>query len=112
VPISEIERYRAERTLAAYCDAKSPVAVRDQLQIVYRFEGNTAFVAERRPDWQDPTIIRDHDVAKFRFVVRDRLWSLYWRDRNLEWHRFEGCHASSDIATLLPIVDREPIFYG
>ena len=112
MPISEIERHRAEKVLSEYCTRRTNPAIRDQLEIVYRVEGNCAYVAERRPDWMDATIVRDHDVAKFRFVVKERAWTLYWRDRNLAWHQFPDCAPARDIGTLLLIVDSEPIFYG
>lgn len=112
MPISEIERRKAEKVLAAYCAERTDPALRDQLEIVYRVEGNCAYIAERRPHWQDSSIVRDHDVAKLRFVVDQRAWTLYWRDSNLKWHLFEDCPPTPSIADLLPMVDSEPIFYG
>ena len=112
MPISEIERRKAEDSLRAYCEAKTNPAVRDQLAIVYRIEGNYAYVSEQRPDWRDPSINRVYDVAKMRFMVKDREWVLFWRDRNLRWHEFELCRRSSDVSDLLEVIDREPIFYG
>ncbi len=91
MPISEIERRKAEKVLGAYCMERTNPAVRDQLEIVYRLEGNYAYISERRPDWRDSSIVRDHDVAKFRFVVNRRVWTLYWLDRNLKWHLFPDC---------------------
>ncbi len=112
MPISEIERRKAEKVLAAYCGERTNPALRDLLQIVFRLEGNYAYVSERRPHWQDSSIVRDHDIAKFRFVVKRRAWTLYWRDSNLKWHVFRDCAPAQDIAELLPVVDSEPIFYG
>ncbi len=112
MPISEIERYKAVKALREYCGERTNPAVRDQVEIVYRLEGNVAYVSERRPDWQDPSIVRDHDVAKLRFVVKERAWKLYCRDSNLRWHRFNDCPPAKDIAALLRVVDAEPIFYG
>ncbi len=112
MPISEIERHKAEKVLAAYCTERTDPAVRDQVEIVFRLEGNYAYVSERRPHWRDSSIVRDHDIAKFRFVVNQRAWTLYWRDSNLRWHVFPECAPSRDIAALLPVVDSEPIFYG
>lgn len=112
MPISEIERRKAERVLEEYCSRRTDPAIRDQLEIVYRLEGNYAYIAERRPDWIDRSIVRDHDVAKFRFVVKSRTWHLYWRDRNQRWHRFEEYAPSRDLESLLAVVDEEPIFYG
>jgi len=112
MPISEIERRKAEKTLRDYCARRTNPAIRKQLEIVYRVDGNYAYIAERRPDWMDSSIVRDHDVAKFRFVVKSRTWHLYWRDRNLKWHRFEEYAPSRDLRPLLAVVDDEPIFYG
>ena len=112
MPISEIERHKAERALSEYCARRTDPAIRDQLEIVFRLEGNYAYIAERRPDWRDASIVRDEDVAKFRFVVKQRAWTLYWRDRNLVWHLWPDCEPTADVAELLPIVDSEPIFYG
>ncbi len=112
MPISEIERRKADKVLGAYCTERTNPAVRAQLEIVYRLEGNYAYISERRPDWRDSSIVRDHDVAKFRFVVNRRVWTLYWLDRNLEWHLFPDCAPARDIGQLLPVVDSEPIFYG
>jgi len=112
MPISEIELRSAEKVLREYCARRTNPAIRDQLEIVYRMEGNYAYISERRPDWMDSSIVRDHDVAKFRFVVKQRTWSLYWRDRNLAWHLFPDCAPARDIGMLLAIVDEEPIFYG
>lgn len=112
MPISEIERRKAEKTLRAYCRKRTNPALRHQLETVCRFEGNVAYISERRPHWQNPSIVQDHDVAKLRFVVKRRAWVLHWRDSNLKWHVFEDRAPAKDIATLLPVVDSEPIFYG
>lgn len=112
MPMNDIERGRAERTLREYCARKLRPEIRHELEIVYRIEGRFAYVSERRPDWLDPEVIRDHDVAKFRFDMTRREWVLYWRDRNLRWHVFEDCRPARDLADLLAVVDAEPIFYG
>ena len=112
MPINEIERRKALNALRKYCAERTDPSLRDQLEIVHRLEGNDAFISERRPDWQDRSIVRDHDIAKLRFVVSRRVWTLYWRDSNLRWHRFEDCEPARDIGDLLAVVDSEPIFYG
>jgi hypothetical protein len=43
-----------------------------------------------------------------------RLWSLYWRDRNLKFHEYDRVPASASVDELLAEVDRDPtaIFWG
>lgn len=110
--MTDIEKRRAEIALRNYCAQRLRPEIRHELESVYRLEKQFAYISERRPDWQDATIRRDHDVAKFRFDMTSRRWALYWRDRNLKWHRFDKYAATTDIAELLPVVDAEPIFYG
>ena len=112
MPLTDIERGRVEKALREYCARKLRPAIRHKLEIVYRIERQFAYISERRPDWRNRSVYRDHDVAKFRFDMARREWILFWQDRNLKWHRFEDYSPSRDIAKLLPIVDAEPIFYG
>jgi Protein of unknown function (DUF3024) len=41
-------------------------------------------------------------------------WSLYWRDRNLAFHRYTRIDASPDVAVLLAEIEADPtgIFWG
>ncbi|MBZ0111905.1 MAG: DUF3024 domain-containing protein [Thermoanaerobaculia bacterium] len=112
MPISEIESRRAEKVLRDYCARRTDPAIRDMLEIVYRLEGNYAYISERRPDWRDRSVYRDEEIARFRFIVKERAWVLHWLDRNLKWHLFEDCPPVRDLSVLLPVVDSEPIFYG
>jgi hypothetical protein len=112
MPISDIERHKAERALRSYCAQHTDPELRQKLEIVYRFEGNRVYLAERRPDWQNPSVRKDEDIAQFRFGVATGLWTLYYLDRHLKWHRLQGYEPSSSLANLLPVVDAEPIFYG
>ena len=42
------------------------------------------------------------------------MWTLYWRDRNLRFHRYDQLEPSPDIGNLLREIDRDPIaiFWG
>lgn len=42
------------------------------------------------------------------------LWTLYWRDRNLKYHRYKPLEPSSRIQDLLDYLDSraDPIFWG
>ncbi|MGA2929661.1 MAG: DUF3024 domain-containing protein [Solirubrobacteraceae bacterium] len=59
-------------------------------------------------------------VARLRWSVSRREWTLFWRDRNHRWHRYECTAPTTEIARLLEIawllekIDRDPtgIFWG
>lgn len=73
-------------------------------------------IVECRPPWQaelSPDWTR-LPVARLRFTKSTRLWSLYWRDRNLKFHAYEPVPAAASIEDLLTEIDRDPtaLFWG
>jgi hypothetical protein len=53
-------------------------------------------------------------IVRLRYSKATRLWSLYWRDRNLKFHEYDRVPASASVDELLAEVDRDPtaIFWG
>ncbi len=112
MPISEIESKKAEKFLSKYCKSRTNPSMIDQLEIVYRIEDKLAFISERRPVWNDPTAKNDFDVARFKFSVKNRNWTLYWSDRNSIWREFDEVRPNKELSAFFDIIDSHPIFYG
>ena len=53
-------------------------------------------------------------IARPRYTQATRMWTLYWRDRNLRFHRYDQLEPSPDIDDLLTEIHRDPtaIFWG
>ena len=73
-------------------------------------------IVECRPPWRadlGPGWTR-FPIARLRYTQATRLWSLYWRDRNLKFHKYDRLPPSASIEDLLAEVDRDPtaIFWG
>jgi len=73
-------------------------------------------IVECRPPWRKG---RDAEWARFpiarlRYVKAAKRWSLYWRDRNLRFHRYDQVPPSPQVGDLLGEIDRDPfaIFWG
>jgi hypothetical protein len=113
VPISDVEAKRVQRLLDEFCDARVPVAVRSQLQLAARQEGNGFVLFERRPGFRRKDWV-EIPVAKFRFFVGEQEWALYARNRHERWFLYDLIDRSSRIEVLLNEVDRDPtgIFWG
>jgi hypothetical protein len=114
LPISSLEQQRVSVLLQDYCDRRVPPEVRDQLEIRFRFEGNAAYLFERRPAWRRSGEWLELLVAKFRYFVGRREWQLYWRDSNERWHVYDLLPPSRRFERLLAEVDADPtcIFWG
>ena len=53
-------------------------------------------------------------IARLRYVKNTRQWSLYWRDRNLRFHRYDRLLPTPHVDEILIEVDQDPthIFWG
>jgi len=59
--------------------------IRNQLDIGYSFEKNTAEIYEIRPDWQDNSIKNTFPFAKFKYIKSKKVWKLYWMRASGKW---------------------------
>ena len=53
-------------------------------------------------------------IARLRYAKGSKTWTLYWRDRNLRFHRYDRIKPSENVSTLIDEIDRDPtrIFWG
>lgn len=73
-------------------------------------------IVERRAPWRPeygPEWTR-FPIARMRYTKASRVWTLYWRDRNLKFHLYDQIPPSPYAAELLAEIDRDPtaIFWG
>jgi hypothetical protein len=100
----------------AYCEQRVPPHALAQVRVEAIVEGNAVTIVERRPPWHaglGPELTTS-PIARLRFVVKDRWWVLYWRDRDQKWHPYPHDGRSADVAVLLDEIDGDPtgIFWG
>lgn len=60
------------------------------------------------PEWSRFTI------ARLRYSPKHAAWTLFWRDRNLLWHRYDRIDAAANVDPLLAEIEADPtaIFWG
>ena len=114
LPISSFQLKRVSKLLTAYCEERTPAHIRDQLELRFRFDGNSVVLYERRPHWRRPGEWTEGGVAKFRYFVGRQKWALYCRDQHQRWHRYDLIDESVLFDDLLSEVDDDPtgIFWG
>lgn len=111
--ISELDRKRIEVLLSKHCD-RIPMHVRDQIRHVYTVGPTSVELFEERPSFRDPAEWSRHPVAKFRYVAKLKLRTLYCVHRDLKWHSYGLLPQAGSIEILLREVERDPtgIFWG
>jgi len=53
-------------------------------------------------------------IARLHYTKATGLWTLYWRDHNLKYHRYQPLDPSPQIQDLVDYLDSgtDPIFWG
>jgi hypothetical protein len=100
----------------AYCEQRVPPHALYQVRMEAIVDRHAVTLVERRAPWRPefgPEWTRS-PVARLRWSVSRREWTLFWRDRNHRWHRYKYTAPTTEIARLLEDIDRDPtgIFWG
>ena len=99
-----------------WCRARVPAQVRDQVRVEADVAERHVTIVECRPPWRTDLGAEwtRFPIARLRYTKSTRLWSLYWRDRNLRFHEYDRVPAAASVEDLLAEIDRDPtaIFWG
>lgn len=93
-----------------------PPRARHQVRLEVEVQGTAVTIVERRAPWRaDFGPEWSHfPIAKLRYSPTHAAWTLFWRDRNLQWHRYDRVSAAPDVGPLLAEIDADQtaIFWG
>lgn len=112
---TEKELQEHKKALDAFLEKRRPPeAVRDQVDLDYRIEGQSVLIFERRMLPFDPRSPVDSPVAKMTYIRSRNVWRLYWQPHDAEWHGYEPRLEVDSLAEALEVVDtdRHACFWG
>jgi hypothetical protein len=99
-----------------YCEQRVPPHALHQVRVEAVVSRGAVTIVERRAPWREDfgPEWTTGAIARLRYAASTGLWTVFWRDRNARWHRYDLIEPSSDITVLLDEVDRDPtgIFWG
>ncbi len=81
--------------------------VRDEVRVESDVAERHLTIVECRPPWLADfgSEWTRFPIARLRYTKATRLWSMYWRDRNLKFHEYDRLPASASVEELLAEVD-------
>ena len=93
-----------------WCEQRVPEHIRNQVRVECDIGPGQLTIVECRPPWREDTGPEwtRFPIARLRYTQATRMWTLYWRDRNLRFHRYDQLEPSPDIDDLLTEIDRDP----
>lgn len=112
--LNDLERKRAERTLAPLLRRRLSSHVKDGGRIAYRFSGHWIELFSVRPAWDDPNELIELPIAKFRYIRVREEWSLFWNRQSGKWRTYQPLPTAERLETLVDEVLADPhaCFWG
>lgn len=99
-----------------WCGARVPEHARHEVRLECEVAARYLTIVERRAPWRDDAGPEwtSLPIAQLRYTQATKMWSLYWRDRNLRFHAYDRLAPSPHLETLLTELDQDPtsIFWG
>ncbi len=110
--LPELDVARVQR----WCAARVPEHALHQVRVECEVAPRHLTIIERRVPWREDfgPEWTSFPIARLRYTAADKSWTLYWRDRNLRFHRYELHAPSRQVEDLLTEIDHDPIciFWG
>lgn len=97
-----------------WCHERVPEHLQDQLRVEADVTPRHVTIVEVQPPWDGVGEWTRFPVARLRYTAATGRWTLYWRDRNLEFHEYPDQHPVKTVGTLLGRIarDEDGIFWG
>ena len=110
--LPELDVARVQR----WCAARVPEQARHQVRVECEVGRSYLTIVECRAPWRaesGPEWSR-FPVSRLRYTKASGVWILYWRDRNLRFHRYDRIAPSAKVSELIDEIERGPtsIFWG
>jgi len=110
--LPELDVIRVQR----WCAERVPQHARHQVRVECEVGSSDLTIVERRAPWRDDFGLEwtRLPIARLRYTNASRTWTLYSRDRNLRFHRYDPIQPSANVSELIDELDRDPtsIFWG
>lgn len=99
---------RLEKILDHYIKEKIPGHLKSEMNIIYKFRGNTITLWQDRPSYMPGQRV-ELPIAQFRYD--DDKWKVYWMDSKDKWHFVEDIEPIADFEKQLKMIDQDEFGY-
>lgn len=89
-------------------NARPPEHIRHQLDIGWRYENQSVYLYEIRPQWNNKSIIRQYDYAKATWIKSKQLWQIFWQRANLKWDGYDPLPFVDNLQKFINEVEDDP----
>jgi hypothetical protein len=98
---------RIEKILENYIEQKIPEHLKNEVEIRFKFRGNTVTLSQERPGYMGGRF--EYPIAQLR--LEETEWKVYWQDSKKKWHFVDDITPDQDFEKQLKEIDSNNIFW-
>lgn len=106
--LPEIEQYRVNKVLSAFCERRIPPQYRRCIRLGFRIRGNKVLLYAERPGFEQAHAPIELKSAQFEYSPESRRWTLYHFDRSNRRRPYPALPLGQDLSRLVAEVDADP----
>ncbi len=106
--LDDFTKKRIEKILESYIDNKIPQHLKNEIQIHYKFRGDSVTLSQERPGYMGRRF--EHPIAQLR--LEQDQWKVYWQDSKNKWHFVDDIKPNESFENQLMEIDRNDIFWA
>jgi hypothetical protein len=93
---------------------RPPLHLRDKVREGQRFTERTLELFLVRPVFNRPGEHTEEPIAKLEHLSRLRVWRIFWKRADGNWHRYQPCPEAPSLAEALRVIDEDAnaCFFG
>lgn len=93
---------------------RPPTHLRDKVREGQRIDGRTIELFIVRPAFNRPGEQTEESIARLQHMPRLRVWRLFWKRADGNWHRYQPCFEAPSLAEALHLIDKDSngCFFG
>ena len=99
---------RIEKILENYIEQKIPKHLKNDIQIHYKFRGNTVTLSQEREGFMGRRF--EMPIAQLR--LEETFWKVYWQDSRNKWHFVDDIKPNINFEEQIKAIDNNDIFWA
>ena len=83
--------------------------MRDKVDVGYSFKNNVLLLFEIRPQWDDPSTMKEYPFARAKFIKTQSIWEIYWLRASGKWELYAPFPITASVAIFLKTVEEDKL---
>jgi hypothetical protein len=81
--------------------------IRHEVDTNYRIDGQSVYLFEIRPIWNNPSEKQECFIAKTTFVKTENKWKIFWFKSDMKWHGYEPKPFVKSVSEFVKVIEKD-----